>query len=92
MKKDLVSIDGTIASVMSARLQEIDFDNMSLSQMKESVIDILRDPAIKQKDLAERYIREVSTKTNVSHLISTIGTYLTGIKLGKSRGYSRKYS
>ena len=35
---------------------------------------------------------EVSTKTNVSHLASTIGTYLTGIKLGKSRGYTRKYS
>ena len=92
MKKDLITIDGTIASVMSARLETVDLDNMSLAQMKEAIIDILHDPAIKQKDLAEKYIREVSTKTNVSHLISTIGTYLTGIKLGKSRGYTRKYS
>lgn len=92
MKKDLITIDGTIASVMSARLETIDINNMSLAQMKEAIIDILRDPAIKQKDIAEKYIREVSTKTNVSHLISTIGTYLTGIKLGKSRGYTRKYS
>ena len=92
MKKDLVTVDGTIASVMNARLSEVDFDHMNLTQMKEAVIEILRDPAIKQKDLAEKYIREVSTKTNVSHLVSTIGTYLTGIRLGKSRGYSRKYS
>lgn len=92
MKKDLINVDGTVASVMSARLAEVDFDHMSLAQMKEAVIDILRDPAIKQKDLAEKYIREVSTKTNVGHLASTIGTYLTGIKLGKSRGYTRKYS
>lgn len=92
MKKDLVTIDGTIASVMSARLETIDLNKMSLAQMKEAIIEILRDPAIKQKDLAEKYIREVSTKTNVSHLVSTIGTYLTGIKLGKSRGYSKKYS
>ena len=92
MRKDLVTIDGTIASVMQMRLDEIDFDHASLEQMKQGVINILRDPSIKQKDLAEKYIREVSTKTNVSHLISTIGTYLTGIKLGKARGYSRKYS
>ena len=92
MKHDLLTIDGTIASVMSARLKNVDLNSMSLAQMKEVVIDILRDPAIKQKDIAEKYIRQASTKTNVSHLVSTIGTYLTGIKLGKSRGYSRKYS
>ena len=92
MKKDLITVDGTIASVMNARLCEVDFDHMNLTQMKEAVIEILRDPAIKQKDLAEKYIREVSTKTNVSHLASTIGTYLTGIRLGKSRGYTRKHS
>jgi hypothetical protein len=92
MKRELINVDGTVASVMNARLAEVDFDNMSLDQMKEAVIDILHDPAIKQKDLAEKYIREVSTKTNVGHLTSTIGTYLTGIKLGKSRGYTRKYS
>ena len=92
MKKDLLNVDGTIASVMNARLCEVDFDHMTLAQMKAAVIEILHDPAIKQKNLAEKYIREVSTKTNVSHLASTIGTYLTGIQLGKSRGYSRKYS
>ena len=85
MKKDLINVDGTVASVMNARLAEININTMSLPELKEAIIDILKDPAIKQKDLAEKYIREVSTKTNMSHLISTIGTYLTGIKLGKSR-------
>ena len=92
MKQELINVDGTVASVMHARLAKVDINQMSLAQMKETIIDILRDPAIKQKDLAEKYIREVSTKTNVGHLASTIGTYLTGIKLGKSRGYTRKYS
>ena len=85
MKKDLINVDGPVASVMNARLAEININTMSLPELKEAIIDILKDPAIKQKDLAEKYIREVSTKTNMSHLISTIGTYLTGIKLGKSR-------
>ena len=92
MKQELINVDGTVASVMHARLAKVDINQMSLAQMKETIIDILRDPAIKQKDLAEKYIREVSIKTNVGHLASTIGTYLTGIKLGKSRGYTRKYS
>ena len=92
MKKDLINVDGTIASVMNARLHEFDFNNMNLEEMKKAVIEILHDPAIKQKDLAAKYEREVSTKTNVSHLISTIGTYLTGIKLGKSSKYSKRVS
>ena len=91
MKKDLTTVDGTIASVMNARLSGVNLSTMSLTEMKNLVINILQDPAIKQKDIAAKYIREVSTKTNVSHLISTIGTYLTGIKLGKSRGYRRSY-
>lgn len=92
MRRDLVTIDGTIASVMQLRLCEIDFDHATLEQMKQGVIEILQDPSIKQRALADKYIREVSSKTNVSHLVSTIGTYLTGIKLGKSIGYSRKFS
>ena len=92
MKKDLTNIDGTVASVMNERLKEYDINNMSLNELKSTVIEILKDPAIKQKELAAKYIYEVSTKTNVSHLISTIATYLTGIRLGKSTRYSRKHS
>ena len=91
MKKDLLTIDGTVASVLNSRLNEIDF-NAPIGNIKADIIKILQDPSIKQKDLAERYIREISTKTNMSHLLSTITTYLTGDKLGKSRGYTRKYS
>lgn len=90
MKKELITCDGTVANVLGARMNEINFDG-GIAQIKHDVIEILHDPAIKQKDLAKRYIREVSTKTNLSHLLSTITTYLTGDKLGKSRGYTRKY-
>ena len=90
--KDLLSIDGTIANVMNERINEVDFNHMTLSEMKEAILNILADPRIKQKDLAKKYMYEVSTKTNVSHLVSTVGTYLTGIQLGKTRNYSRKYS
>ena len=90
MKKELLTIDGTVASVLNAHMDEIDW-NASIGIVKADIIKILQDPAIKQKDLAERYIREVSTKTNMSHILSTVTTYLTGTKLGKSRGYTRKY-
>lgn len=90
MKKELLTIDGTVASVLNAHMEEIDW-NAPIGLVKADIIKILQDPAIKQKDLAERYIREVSTKTNMSHLLSTVTTYLTGMKLGKSRGYTRKY-
>ena len=91
MKKDLLTIDGTVANVLNARMHEVNF-NAPIGNVKADIIKILQDPAIKQKDLAERYIREISTKTNMSHLLSTITTYLTGDKLGKARGYTRKYS
>ena len=91
MKKELINIDGTVASVMNARIAEVDF-NAPIGIVKADVIKILQDPAIKQKDLAQRYISEISTKSNLSHLLSTIGTYLTGIKTGTAKKNSRRIS
>lgn len=81
MKKNLISIDGTVASVLNARLDEVDF-TAPLGCIKADIIKILQDPAIKQKDLAARYIQETSTKKSLSHLLSTVGTYLTGVRTG----------
>lgn len=87
MKQPLVSIPGTVANVMLKELNKVDFNNMSLAEMKETVINILKNPAIKQVDLAQKYITEVNNMTNRSHLVSTVTTYITGIKLGKSKQF-----
>ena len=87
MKQPLVSIPGTVANVMLKELNKVDFSNMSLAEMKETVINILKNPTIKQVDLAQKYITEVNNMTNRSHLVSTVTTYITGIKLGKSKKF-----
>ena len=91
MKKDLNCIEGTVAYVMKSRMAEIDAAGDNLGKLKAVVINILEDPTIKQQDLAKKYIFEVNRMTNVYHLLSTIATYLTGDKLGRT-GRARKYA
>lgn len=89
MKKDLVTIEGTVANVMQKRMDEINFYG-TLVEAKESVINILKSDEIKQKDLALKYITEINRMKNMGHLMSTITTYLAGEKVYSTNRRSRK--
>ena len=82
MKKSIHTIPGTVAFVMNQRMSELKLDS-SLSVAKQSVITVLKDPSIKDRKLADKYIMEVNRMTNLGHLYSTVGTYLCGMGVGR---------
>lgn len=89
MSKDLALIEGTIANVLSKRVDEINFSG-SLTAAKAALINILSSSEIKQKDLAAKYKTEVTKMTSMRHLMSTVTTYLTGDKVFKTNMKHKK--
>ena len=78
MKKAIYECKGTVAYTISRRMDEIDFG--SLAAAKASVINILRSPEITKRADADKFIYDVQNMKNLNQLISTVGTYATGLK------------
>ena len=78
MKKAIYECKGTVAYIISRRMNEIDFS--SLAAAKASVINILRSPEITKRADADKFIYDVQNMKNLNQLISTVGTYATGLK------------
>ena len=78
MKKAINECKGTVAYTMSRRMNEIDFS--SLAAAKASVIAILQSPEITKRADADKFINDVRNMRNMNQLLSTVGTYATGIK------------
>lgn len=80
MKKSLNQIPGTVAYVMTQKIESIDFGK-PFSQVKAQVIEVLKSPEITQRKAADKFIQDVQNMRNLSQLLSTVGTYLTGEKV-----------
>lgn len=78
MKKAIYECKGTVAYTISRRMDEIDFS--SLAAAKASVINILKSPEITKRADADKFICDVQNMRNLNQLISTVGTYATGLK------------
>ena len=78
MKKAINECKGTVAYTISRRMNEIDFS--SLAAAKASVIAILQSPEITKRADADKFINDVKNMHNMNQLLSTVGTYATGIK------------
>ena len=78
MKKAINECKGTVAYTMSRRMNEIDFS--TLAAAKASVIAILQSPEITKRADADKFINDVRNMRNMNQLLSTVGTYATGIK------------
>ena len=79
MKKDLTQIEGTVAYVLNQNMDKINFG--TLPQAKASLVEVLKSPSIKQRDLADKYIFEINRMKSMNHFMSTFTTYLTGEKV-----------
>lgn len=79
MKKDLTQIEGTVAYVLNQNMDKINFG--TLPQAKASLVEVLKSPSIKQRDLADKYIVEINRMKSMNHFMSTFTTYLTGEKV-----------
>ena len=78
MKKAIYECKGTVAYTLSRRMEEIDFS--SLAAAKASVINILRSSEITKRADADKFINDVQNMRNLNQLISTVGTYASGLK------------
>ena len=78
MKKAIYECKGTVAYTLSRRMEEIDFS--SLAAAKASVIDILKSSEITKRADANKFINDIQNMRNLNQLISTVGTYATGLK------------
>ena len=78
MKKAIYECKGTVAYTISRRMNEIDFS--SLTAAKASLIAILQSPEITKRADADKFINDVRNMRNMNQLLSTVGTYATGIK------------
>ena len=78
MKKAINECKGTVAYTISRRMNEIDFS--SLAAAKASVINILKSPEITKRADADKFICDGQNMRNLNQLISTVGTYATGLK------------
>lgn len=78
MKKAINECKGTVAYTISRRMNEIDFS--SLAAAKASLITILQSPEITKRADADKFISDVRNMRNMNQLLSTVGTYATGIK------------
>ena len=78
MKKAIYECKGTVAYTISRSMNEIDFS--SLAAAKASVINILRSPEITKRADADKFIYDVQNMKYLNQLISTVGTYATGLK------------
>lgn len=78
-KKDLTQILGTIAHCLSEHIKEIDFGASAL-ELKKTCIDLVTSDSSIPREAVQAFVRNLNNCRNQNALVSTIGTYMTGMK------------
>ena len=79
---DITEREGTIANVLNERINEVFADN-DLRNIRRRVIDIISTDYRIDNNPAKQEAIEIFSKCRDNVLITTISTYLTGIKIGR---------
>ena len=82
MKKALYEIPGTVAYALTKNMHKINASATNLHNLRETVKGILTDPTNEIKDQKEvdLLIKGMGQMRNLNHLLSSIGTWMTGMK------------
>lgn len=88
-EKDLTKIQGTIADVLINHSAEIDACGANETAVKDCITRILSSDEVKTPEAAQEAIRIIN-KCRGPKLWSTIGTYMSGIKVASSSKYARR--
>lgn len=88
-EKDLTKIQGTIADVLINHSAEIDACGANETAVKECITRILSSDEVKTPEAAQEAIRIIN-KCRGPKLWSTIGTYMSGLKVASSAKYARR--
>lgn len=88
-EKDLTKIQGTIADVLINHSDEIDACGSNELAVKNCITRILSSDEVRTPEAAQEAIRIINNCRGPK-LWSTIGTYMSGIKVASSSKYARK--
>lgn len=88
-EKDLTKIQGTIADVLINHSAEIDACGANETAVKDCITRILSSNEVKTPEAAEEAIRIIN-KCRGPKLWSTIGTYMSGLRVASSSKYARR--
>ena len=80
--KNLAQMDGTIAKILTENMDKITLCGNNINMMKQTVLDILQNSEdIKSDSARQEAIRFLTKAPNVSSFLSTLTTYITGVKV-----------
>lgn len=88
-EKDLTQIKGTIADVLINHSAEIDACGANETAVKECITRILSSDEVKTPEAAQEAIRIIN-KCRGPKLWSTIGTYMSGLKVASSSKFAKR--
>ena len=77
--RDLTKFDGTIAKLLSDNMSKLS-NITDVNELKSKIVDLLDSSAIKDKKAVADFKARMDKIKNISSLISTIATYITGMK------------
>ena len=80
MKKPLYEIPGTIAYALTQNVNEWK-QATTVSELKQKALDIINRSEIKSEKDKKDFISILNQGKSVSNLMSTLGTYMTGMKV-----------
>ena len=79
-KKPLYEIPGTIAYALTQNVNEWK-EAKTVSELKQKALDIINRSEIKSEKDKNDFISILNQGKSVSNLMSTLGTYMTGMKV-----------
>lgn len=77
--RDLTKFDGTIAKLLADNMSKLS-NITDVNELKSKIVDLLDSSAIKDKKAVVDFKTRIDKIKNISSLISTIATYITGMK------------
>ena len=80
VKKPLYEIPGTIAYALTQNVNEWK-QATTVSELKQKALDIINRSEIKSEKDKNDFISILNQGKSVSNLMSTLGTYMTGMKV-----------
>lgn len=78
-ESDLTQIPGTIAYCLNQNMKEINFGASAL-ELKKTCIDLVTSDSSIPREAVQAFVRNLNNCRNQNALVSTIGTYMTGMK------------
>ena len=79
-EKDLTKASGTISNLLTKHMEEINAAATDVASLKAKLKEIVNNSDLADSDAAKRFNASMDSKKSISALLSTMATWLTGMK------------